>query len=213
MTLNYLLVSEGASDRMLQRPIEWLLDKHCSTSYTGGWANPSALERKERELDIRLEQVHKFFPCDIAFVHRDTDTFTVADRTKEIVDAVQDSRYPTPLVCVIPVKMTEAWFLFDEFAIRKAAGKPNSRVQLDLPGCDAVQRRADPKKILDDVLITASELAGRRLKQFKAALGEKKSLVSNYINDYSPLRGHESFCSFEKELIMRLDELGLRKVE
>src|SRR5690242_17127536 len=131
--MRYLLVSEGPDDQMLFGPIEWLLAQHCSDGFGGAWANPGVLQDGSRELSTRLAQVGRMYPCDIVFIHRDTDTFTHGDRADEIRTAIADSGYTTPAVSVIPVRMTEAWFLFDEMAIRTAAGKVRSRVDLHLP--------------------------------------------------------------------------------
>ncbi|MEQ7416991.1 hypothetical protein ABQF04_15625 [Xanthomonas campestris pv. campestris] len=193
-------MSEGKSDRMLQQPIEWLLGKYCQGEYSGYWANPSSLEDNSRELSKRMYQVGKYYPSDIAFIHRDTDTFTIADRTCEINAGVVEANYLTPYICIIPQRMTEAWFLFDQDAIRRAADKPRSTARLNLPNANEAQRRADPKSLLERALIDASELSGRKLDQFKSDISRRKMLVSTLISDYAPLRAHPSFNSFEREL-------------
>jgi hypothetical protein len=38
-----------------------------------------------------------------------------------------------PVVCVVPVRMMEAWLLIDEMAIRRVAGNPNGRIPIELP--------------------------------------------------------------------------------
>lgn len=53
-----------------------------------------------------------------------------------------------PHVCVIPVRMTEAWLLFDEAAIRQAAGNRLGRAPLALPPLDEVEQEPDPKSLL-----------------------------------------------------------------
>ncbi|HZP66911.1 MAG TPA: hypothetical protein VFB32_11435 [Rudaea sp.] len=198
--MRYLLVAEGSDDRMLFGPIEWLLDVHCSVPYRGEWANPAVLENPSRDLPTRLAQVKRFFPCDLAFVHRDVDTFTYDDRASEINRAIASADYSVPVICTIPVRMTEAWFLFNEAAIKQAADRPSSRAQLRLPSHAEVQRRADPKDILTRALIEASDLSGRRLRQFSNDISRRKMLVSNLISDYSPLRAHQSFTKFEADL-------------
>jgi hypothetical protein len=40
---------------------------------------------------------------------------------------------PVRHIPVVPVRMTEAWLLADEFAIRSAPGNPNGTQSLDLP--------------------------------------------------------------------------------
>lgn len=194
---------------MLFGPIEWLLTQHCRDGFGGEWANPGALQDRSRDLNVRFAQVAMAYQCDLAFVHRDTDTFSYSDRHTEISDALSLSGYSSPAVCVIPVRMTEAWFLFDEQAIRRAAGNLNSRARLNLPSHAEAQRRADPKSLLEEALVTASELSGRKLEQFRRDIGRRKRLVSTHINDYSELRAHESFRSLESELVAILRLLGL----
>ncbi len=199
--MQYVLITEGSDDKMLSSPIEWLLEQHCSVPFSGEWANPSALDDASRTLEIRFLQVLKFYPADIYFIHRDTDTFSRGDRVREINDAAVNSGLNVPYVCVVPVRMTEAWFLFSEDAIRCAADRSRGRVQLTLPAHAEVQRRADPKVIMEEKLVIASELSGRKLKQFRADMARRKSLIATGISDYSPLRAHEAFRLFEAELI------------
>ncbi len=199
--MRYVLVSEGGDDRMLFAPIQWLLEQHCSVPFSGDWANPGALEDKSRDLAIRMSEVKKFFPADLYFVHRDTDTFDRPTRVTEIQTAIVKSGVEQPYVCVVPVRMTEAWFLFSEDAIRRAADRSRGRGPLNLPSHSESQRRADPKAILEDKLALASELTGRRLSQFRAEIGRRKSLVAAGISDYTPLRQHLSFRQFEEELL------------
>lgn len=206
--MKYLLITEGASDRMLLRPIEWLLDAYCAVDYAGEWANPSVLETGRRDLATRLAECARSFPCDLAFVHRDVDVATTAERRQEINDAVVASGYAVPVVCAIPVRMTEAWFLFSEQAIKRAADNPGSSIRLGLPTSAEAQRRADPKAILETALVEASELAGRKLDSFKRDLGRRKGLVASHTDDFSALRLHQSFVEFEQELIERLRGMG-----
>lgn len=198
--MRYILVSEGSSDRMLIGPIEWALGIYCQDEFSGEWANPAALDDRSRVLQTRLEQVENYFPCDIAFVHRDTDAQNSVARRVEIQNAINLSGYPSPVVCTIPVRMTEAWFLFDEMAIRRAAGKPSGTVGLRLPSLLEVARRADPKEILENALVTASETAGRRRDKFRSAIGSHKLVLSRLIDDFSDLRTQGAFQDFEGEL-------------
>jgi hypothetical protein len=199
--MQYILVTEGGDDRMLASPINWLLEQHCTVPFSGDWANPGALEDNSRELEIRMSEVQRFYPADLYFVHRDTDTFDRPTRVAEIEAAIQASKLHQPCVCVVPVRMTEAWFLFSEEAIRNAADKSRGRVGLNLPRHAEVQRRADPKALLEEKLVLASELSGRRLAQFRGDIGRRKSLVAKGISDFSPLRQHDAFRLFETELV------------
>jgi len=52
------------------------------------------------------------FPCDLLFVHRDTDRETTDARKEEIFKAIEqisEELKANLFVCVIPVRMTEAW--------------------------------------------------------------------------------------------------------
>lgn len=99
---------------------------------------------------------------------------------------------------VIPVRMLEAWLLFDEVAIRKAAGNPGGKCQLNLPNLRRLEEIADPKNELHSVLQQASELTGRRLKKFNVY--EKIFRVADLITDFSPLRQLSAFQALETDI-------------
>lgn len=198
--MQYTLVTEGGSDRALLRPLDWLLAIHCRGSFVGQWANPYAMDDASRDLFVRMSQVQRYFPADLYFVHRDADASSPFDRRREIADALARSGCGVPTVCVIPVRMTEAWFLFRESAIRRAADRKHGAARLNLPDAGGAQRAANPKKLLEDALISACELHGRRLSQFRAELGRRKALVASNIDDFSPLRQHGAFQELEAEL-------------
>lgn len=196
----YTLVTEGSGDRVLLEPINWLLGQYCVGEFSGQWANPSALSDRSRNLEIRMAQVQRYYPADLYFVHRDLDVATREHREAEIRDALAVSGCNAPAVCVIPVRMTEAWFLFHEAAIRRAADRAHGQDDLQLPSSDEVQRRANPKQILEDKLVLASELSGRKLAQFRAEIGRRKALVATSIDDFTPLRRHAAFLRLEDDL-------------
>lgn len=97
---------------------------------------------------------------------------------------------------VIPVRMTEAWLLFDEQAIRKAAGNPNGRKDLQLPEPARVETIPDPKDILHRAIQIASELSGRR--RAKLSVPERVHRVAQGIDDFSPLLLLPSFRALQE---------------
>src|SRR5262249_52058120 len=107
------------------------------------------------------------------------------------------------------VRMTEAWLLIDERAIRQAAGNPNGEAPLLLPKVASLERAPDPKKLLRDSLIRASEKTGRRLQQFERDLGERSQRVPELIPDVSSLRQLPAFQDFEKDAREALTRLLL----
>jgi hypothetical protein len=189
MALFYTLLSDGTSDRV-------------TTTIQPQWADLSRyLPARSRGLANRILLSLTLYPCDLLFVHRDAERDPRTKRVQEITSAMQQVRArmtTSPLVCVIPVRMTEAWLLFDEGAIRRAAGNPNGSVQLTLPPLNRADRLPDPKHILHDLVKQASGLSRRRLDTFPVRWSA--SNVSQYIADFSALRSLPAFRALEQEV-------------
>ena len=84
----------------------------------------------------KIQAAVKWYPCDLLFIHRDAEGQSLLERKAEIDEAVSLACKTVaipPAIAVVPVRMTEAWLLFDIPAIRAAAGNPNGSVDLDLP--------------------------------------------------------------------------------
>jgi hypothetical protein len=94
--------------------------------------------------------------------------------------------------------MQEAWLLFEEGAIRKAAGNPNGEMALRLPQIDKLESLPDPKKLLLSLISKASGFTGRRLKKLETK--KLAHLVSQQIDDFASLRALSAFQSLELEL-------------
>ena len=160
--MRFLLACEGRSDAGLIPHIERLVIENCDEKTVEGesWFYYSPLTKKIRTgLQASANQV------DVLFVHRDANSAGAEARFQEIADAVEEARVTAPWVGVVPVRMTEAWLLLDEAAIRKVVGRPNGRVPLNLPTPREAERRATPKDILANALLAASEATGRRRKR------------------------------------------------
>jgi len=184
---------------MLMGPIEWLLKRNGIMDYNGRFADPDALPAVAEGLTARIETAVREFPCEILFIHRDAERIPLIDRQKEIKKALASIRTPPRSVCVVPVRMTEAWFLFDEHAIRRASGNPNGKTVL---GLDILKtpESLNAKKVLQETLVKATELSGRRLAHWQRNQAQSKFRVRDYITDYSPLETMPSFKAFAAEL-------------
>lgn len=160
--MRFLLACEGSSDTGLVRHIERLIVEHSNEGTAEGesWFYGNPLAEKIRKAMQAAENA-----VDVLFVHRDADSAGAEARFLEITRAVEVACVTVPWVTVVPVRMTEAWLLLDEAAIRKAVGRPNGRTPLDLPTPREAERRAKPKQILADAFLMASETTGRRKKQ------------------------------------------------
>ena len=83
-------------------------------------------------------------------------------------------------------------------AVRRAAGNLHGRTVLQLPVNTQVEQLPDPKSILYKLLRDASELKGRRLKNFPVR--ERAQRVAELINNFEPLRNLTAFRALEAEI-------------
>ncbi len=194
---DYTLVAEGSSDTLLLHVIDWLWTDWPDLAPTGRFFDPGKCGLRRGTLTEKICHARKYFPCEVLFVHRDADSSTVETREKEILNAVGDCG-SRPLVCVIPVRTTEAWLLFDEKAIRMAAGNPNGKNRIDLPSLKDCESTPDPKDVLFQALKNACGLRGRRLKQFSEV--RARARIAELISDFSPLRQLAAFRKLEADM-------------
>ncbi len=136
------------------------------------------------------------YPCDILFVHRDAENQPPEQRRREIQDAV--AKISVRHVPVVPVRMTESWLLFDESAIRAAAGNPLGTQGLNLPSMASVEDLPDPKTRLYQTLILASGHNARRRHSFPVR--QRVHLISNYVDGYSPLENLTAFRLLRQDI-------------
>ena len=199
---NFTLLSDGSSDKALIPHLTWLLRQNGLTlPIVSAWADLSRLREKPAGLLQRIERSIELYPCELLFIHRDAEKENPDKRREEISEALanlNDKTVKPPSVCVVPVRMQEAWLLFDELAIRRASGNPYGSSNLDLPKLKKVEGLPDPKETLYDLLRTASEKIGRRLKQF--SVRHSAGQVSEFIEDFSPLRKLSAFSQLENDI-------------
>lgn len=186
--LRFTLLADGSSDRVLVPILRWMLGQHHGAhDWIGQTANLQALPRPPRGLPDRIAAAAEFFPADVLFVHRDAERESPDRRREEVgqaVEALPAAGRPRS-VPVVPVRMTEAWLLISEAAIRRAAGNPNGRVRLALPARNRLESLPDPKAILETLLVNASELHGRRRKKFQ--FSTHRSRVPDFVDDWEVL--------------------------
>ena len=173
--LRFLLLCEGSSDTALVPHLRQLLSD-CGAAEVVGAAfslahvpvprggDGSVLERKIRAV---LSVDSEF---DVLFVHRDADTAGHEERLNEIVTASCNAGLNVASVAVVPVRMTEAWILLDEEAIRRVAGNPRGRQPLDLPRPARIEDDPNPKKTLEDALVAARRWGWNPKKTLEDAL-------------------------------------------
>ncbi|MBX3001888.1 MAG: hypothetical protein KF893_25405 [Caldilineaceae bacterium] len=200
--LYYTLLSDGSSDRALLPILTWVLAQHLpATAIQAVWADLGRLPRPPKDLSSRIETAIALYPCDILFVHRDAERDSPEHRYKEIQEASPVHLAQT-IICVVPIRMLEAWLLLDLVALRTAAGNPNGVAPLSLPVVEQIESLPDPKSVLFDLLRTASDLP--RNRRNRLPFHKLVHRVAALINDFSPLRGLAAFRRLEQDVMSQV---------
>lgn len=189
-----LFVAEGSSDLPLADIVESLfLDRGVSLRLsTPDFALlPKVAKDVRSRIVSGLELVGG--SVDVIVVHRDSDNVDPDLRREEIECAVVESGAQSMTVPVVPVRMTEAWLLLDEAAIRQVAGNPRGKVDLCLPKAAEVERKSDPKKLLQECLLAAAEATGRRRDKVATRFGHHRRQLLERLDISGPVTTLESW--------------------
>ncbi len=207
-TLKYTLIGDGSSDKALMSIIKWLLDDlYPKLPNSGVFADFRRLTNPPKKGDIanQIKCASDYYQYDILFYHRDAernDDNIIEERKKEIASKMDKQNF-AKVVCVIPVVMMESWLLFDEIAIKKAAGNRNYKGKLSLPQINKLESIKNSKELLHNLLIDAS---GKKRSNGKGVnVNYAVHLVAENIYNYNPLRSLQSFKIFEQDLKTAVD--------
>lgn len=197
--INYTLLSDGSSDKALMPVIEWTIHQIVpSLLIQGVRADLTRLKEQPKDLTHRIDKALELYPCNVLFIHRDSEGEPHSSRQAEIETATSKISSYQSIVEVIPVRMMEAWLLIDEQAIKTAAGNPNGRYNVTLPKNTMLEKISDPKLVLKNHLKQASGLKGRQLDKFN--VGKAVHLVADNIDDFSALKNLPSYRAFVEKL-------------
>jgi len=205
VNIQYTLLSEGSSDQALLPILSFVLRERGAETVEPQWADIGRLLGPPQTLPDKIRTAVDLYPCDLLFVHRDTDRVGHDSRKEEITRGLHQAEIDVASVCVVPVRMTETWLLIDEHAIRAATGQPRGRAVLDIPQLRRLEEEAYPKAALHQALRDASGLRGRRLRDFPVK--QRVRRVAELIGDYGALRGLSAFRALEQEVRTALDRL------
>lgn len=207
--LRFTLLSDGSSDRALLPLLAWCLREHLSgCAIQSEWADFARLRSGPRSMEGKVRLALELYPCDLLFIHRDAEIAPRDQRALEIRSAVSRA-IPCgvpPVICVVPVRMTEAWLLFDEAAIRRAAGNPHGTSALMTPTIADLESLPDPKRILHELLREASGLSSQRRRRMNAS--RCALLITRHIDTFLPLRTLTAFTAMEREIEQLVAEQG-----
>ena len=201
--MRFMLVCEGSSDAALREHILTLLDGRTPTALEG-----DVCFQGRRLADKIRGGFNRHGECDLLFVHRDANSAGAAARYREIAVAVREVGYAGPWVGIVPVRMTEAWLLLDEAAIRQAAESPRGRAPLNLPSPRAVERIADPKSTLEAALLRASESRGRRRHKDRRVFSDLRHQLLQNLPPGGPLEQVPSWARFRDDTIAAVQSLA-----
>lgn len=188
-TFTGLFVAEGSSDAPLASIIESLfLERGVMVRLSA--PDFGRLERTPKDVRSRVMAGLALMEngADVVVVHRDADSAGTDARLSEIAKAVQEIGQEFALIPVIPIRMTEAWLLLDERAIRQVAGNPNGRRNLGLPTAQEIERVADPKTHLRECLLAASEATGRRRDMLRSRFPQHRLQLLERLDPNGPVR-------------------------
>ena len=190
------LVTDGSSDKLLAPLIELLFSTHTELAYQVNCAE--GLPPLSSGLRARIDSALELFPCDFLFVHRDAEGVDATVRQQEIETNWLGSQQTATLICVVPVRMTEAWLVANEKPIRSAVGNPNGTESLGLPAVKNIESLPDPKEILFAALKAASGKNASRKRRFNPH--QYRHRVSELTDDLEPLRKLSSFRHLEAQI-------------
>ncbi len=158
----------------------------------------------------RVDAALALYPANLLIVHRDAEREPLEVRRQEIDRELKRlASVLPPWAAAIPVRMTEAWLLFDIAAIRRAAGNPSGTMPLRLPRIRDLESIPDPKRVLHEALSIASGRSGRALSKFNVR--EAATRVAELIDDFSPLEALPAYQQLRSEVTSALAILSRTK--
>lgn len=197
-----LFLCEGTSDLPIAGLVESLFFE-CGIELNLVTPDLSLLnERVRSSLPNKLAAARRLLGYDpeVIVVHRDADGAGRRKRVEEMRRAVDDSGVISLLLPVVPMRMTEAWLLLDESAIRRVAGHPNGRHTLDLPKIGEVERLADPKALLQQSILRASGATGRRRDRLASRFGENRRQLLSALELQGAVAQLEAWSTLVREV-------------
>jgi hypothetical protein len=204
MEIRFLLICDGSSDIGLGNHIQHLLLQNGATEVN--WTSSHSGGRLTEKIRLALSEANN---PEMLFVHRDAERVDPVERHEEIRCAIAAAEYPGPWAGIVPRRMTEAWLLLDDPAMRRVVGRPRGTEPLDLPFPRDVERLPDPKERLREALLAASSPRGlRRRKQFNSAWAVYRNRLLENLPIGGPLEQVPSWVRFRDDTVSALRQLS-----
>ncbi|PUB21467.1 uncharacterized protein DUF4276 [Promicromonospora sp. AC04] len=186
-SVSFVFIGEGTSDYPLVGILSELVRRAGADEVEGlprQWPGSSREKLAELTKDTAT-------PFDLVFLHRDADSMDPTPRIEEVRTALTEQGIRG--VPVVPVQETEAWLLTDEQAIRDVVGRSRGRAALGLPSVRRIEQTSNPKEILADACVRASEASGRRLKQARGRFNDHRRVLLDRLDLDGPVTELTSF--------------------
>ena len=90
--------------------------------------------------------------------------------------------------------------LVDHSEIRNVVGRPHSVVPLDLPALRLIEDTRNPKEVLAEALVVASETAGRRREKEKKRFYQRRRALLERLDIDGPVRHLSSWSKLESDI-------------
>lgn len=208
MMLTGIFMADGPSDLPLSRHLEALCRARGAEVDVRS-IDPFRLGPAGRTVHGRLKfLLDNSATFDLVFVHRDAEGVPAEVRRKEIDDGANAAGICCPVVPIVPVRMTEAWLLRDEAAIRHVAAKPAGKNSLNLPSVNEAERLADPKKALAEALLAASEMTGRRRSQMARDFGRHRRLLLERLDPHGEVTQFSAWRQLQNDIAKALSKVS-----
>ena len=205
MTKRYALISDGTSDRVLLKIIDWTFYHFLNLETSGERADFYYSKTKPQSISEKVELViEQYDDLDFIVIHRDAERETYEKRVEEIEkELTLIKNQSLTSIPVIPVRMTEAWLLFDSKAIASASGNPNLPDLPALPPLNTVETLRDPKSLLEKLIKDSCGLRSRGLKKLNTR--HCIQLIPDFVEDFSPLLTIPSYQRFKQKILEVFD--------
>jgi hypothetical protein len=190
LTVKFLLVCEGSSDRGLIPHLEGLCVRAGAAVAMGDAPDLGRLPEPpgkaiEKQARAALDLAGG---VNLLFAHQDSDGQEPEEVRRRIRRSLAGVESCPLHVCIVPVQELEAWLLLDEGAIRAIAGSPNGTEDLNLPLPRLVEKTPKPKERLKAAFSLASGKHGRRYHEVTRAFSEHRAMLLQRLDVDGPIR-------------------------
>lgn len=164
--LQFLLLTEGSSDRNLRKYLEELMINLGADKVRCEAPDLSLLPQHiGHSVKSKVDAAVKLFPqIDLIIIHRDADNAGLNNRRLEIIN--QTSHLPgKKIVPLVIDKMLESWLLLEADSICQIVNNSTAVSKLKKFNPTKVHSISNPKDELKKLLAQASGLSGQRLNE------------------------------------------------